>query len=161
MARLIAACFLLLCSLGAAAQEGVLSMESPYSVEETANRLEQAIRAEGMTLFDRIDHSAEAAKVNMELPPTQLFIFGNPQVGTELMECRQSVALELPMKMLVTEENGVVSVLYNDPHYVAERYEIEGCDRIVTKIANALNGLAEKAVETPVGAPGPAAPATP
>lgn len=158
MARLFAVITLLLWSVAAAAQEGVLSMESPYSVQETANRLEQAIRAAGMTLFGRIDHAAEAAKVNMELPPTQLFIFGNPQVGTELMECRQPVALELPLKMLVTEENGVVSVLYNDPHYLAERYEIEGCDRIVTKIANAMNSLAERAVETPVGTPQPNSP---
>jgi len=153
MDRIIAAILLLLWSAGAMAQEGLLSMESPYSVQETADRLEKAIQANGMKIFARIDHAAGAESVGMSLPPTQLFVFGNPEVGTQLMECKQSVALELPMKMLVTEENAVVTVVYDDMQYVADRYEIEGCDRIVTKIAGALNSLAEDAVEAPVEVP--------
>ena len=137
--------FLLFSSV-AVADNGLISMKSPYDVTATTDRLEESLAAKGMTVFARINHTEGALKVGKELRPTVLIIFGNPKVGTPLMQCAQSVAIELPQKSLILEdENGQVWLSYNDPIYLARRHDIENCDELINKISNALGNFARAA----------------
>lgn len=127
-------------SAGTAA--GLVIVQSAYSVDETANRLQSALQAGGLMVVARVDHAANAQRVGKALRPTQLLIFGNPQVGTELLQAVQTVGIDLPQKLLVWEdEAGQVHVAYNDPGYLAQRHGIVGEDQTLTMIAGALNRL--------------------
>jgi uncharacterized protein (DUF302 family) len=102
---------------------GVVSIPSNHSVDETVDRLKNILRSKEVTLFALIDHSGEATKVGMKMPPTKLLIFGNPKGGTPLMLTAPSVALDLPLKILVSEDaQGKVWLSYNSPEYLKERY---------------------------------------
>jgi uncharacterized protein (DUF302 family) len=128
------------------AHEGFISIESQHSVKVTADRLVQVLNAKGMTVFIRIDHAAGAQKVGKTLRPTELVIFGNPKVGTPLMLCSQSIAIDLPQKALIwQDEDGDVLYSYNDPKYLAKRHDAEGCDKVLEKVTNALANFAQKA----------------
>ena len=136
----------LLYSSLAIASDGLVSIKSPHTVSITADRLESALREKGMTIFARIDHAAGAEKAGMQLRPTELVIFGNPKVGTPLMQCTQSVAIDLPQKALIWEDaSGRVWFSYNDPRYLAERHDIKGCDESIDKISKALANFATMA----------------
>ncbi|MEM9511403.1 MAG: DUF302 domain-containing protein, partial [Cyanobacteria bacterium P01_E01_bin.48] len=87
----------------AVAAEGLVNVQSEFDVEETANRMESILEEKGLTLFNRIKHSEAAAGVRIELRDTELIIFGNPKVGSPLMQCQQSVAIDLPQKALIWE----------------------------------------------------------
>jgi uncharacterized protein (DUF302 family) len=127
---------------------GVVSVKSAHSVQETADRLESLLKEKGMTVFIRIDHAAGAEKAGMTLRPTELIIFGNPKVGTSLMQCQQSAALDLPQKALIWEnEAGDVWLTYNAPQYLAQRHRIESCDEVLKKIENALQNFANAATK--------------
>ena len=133
---------LLLASLAQAAT-GLVAIKSPHSVADTADRLEAALKAKGMTIFNRIDHAAGAASVGAELRPTQLVIFGNPKIGTPLMQCSQSIGIDLPQKALIWQDAaGQTWFGYNDPHYLAERHQLQGCQEVLDKVAGALNNFA-------------------
>jgi uncharacterized protein (DUF302 family) len=96
---------------------------SQHSVEETLSRLQDILVAKNITIFALVDHSGEAAKVGLAMPPTKLVIFGNPVSGTPLMLAAPSSAIDLPLKILIAEdERGKVMVSYNDPEYVASRH---------------------------------------
>ncbi len=98
------------------AADGLISIKSSHDVQRTADRLENTLRGKGMTVFIRINHAEGAQKVGKKLRPTELLIFGNPKVGTPLIQCSQSVAIELPQKALIWEdETGNVWLYYNDP----------------------------------------------
>ena len=139
----------ILCTLFASpafATEGMISIKSAHTVAVTADRLEKILVSKGMTVFKRIDHAAGAQKVGKTLRPTELVIFGNPKVGTPLMLCRQSVAIDLPQKALIwQDEAGQVWFSYNDPKYLAMRHNIQGCDKVLKKVAGALGNFAKKA----------------
>ena len=125
---------------------GLVSVKSLYDVKTTADRLENTLQQKGMTVFIRIDHAQAAQNIGRELRPTELIIFGNPKVGTPLMECRQSVAIDLPQKALIwQDEQGQVWLSYNDPNYLVERHGIAGCDEVVQKIEGALANFAKAA----------------
>ncbi len=131
----------------ARAGDGMITLESPHDVKTTADRLETALQEKGMTVFDRIDHAGGAEKAGLELAPTVLIIFGNPKVGTPLMHCGRSAAIDLPQKALIWEDDeGVVWLSYNDPQYLAERHGIDGCEEVLKKIAGALKNFAGAAV---------------
>jgi uncharacterized protein (DUF302 family) len=83
---------------------GVVTKPGRYSVEETVERVTQILTAKGITLFALVDHSGEAEKAGMQMPPTKLLIFGNPKAGTSLMLERPSVAIDLPLKLLVWQD---------------------------------------------------------
>ena len=83
------------------ADNGLISIKSAHDVKTTADRLENILKEKGMTVFTRINHSAGAEKVGQQLRPTELVIFGNPKVGTPLMQCNQSMAIDLPQKALI------------------------------------------------------------
>jgi len=128
------------------ADKGLISIKSPHDVKTTADRLETTLTEKGMTVFIRINHAEGAQKVGMQLRPTEILIFGNPKVGTPLMQCSQSVAIDLPQKALIWEdETGQVWLSYNDPRYLVKRHKIQGCDEAVTKIENALSSFAQAA----------------
>ncbi len=130
----------------APAAEGVVDVQSAFGVAETADRLETVLAQKGMTVFDRIRHSAAAGRVGIELRDTELVIFGNPRVGSRLMQCAQSVAIDLPQKALVWEDvGGRVWVSYNDPVYLSRRHGIETCGGVVPKIQRALAGIVKAA----------------
>jgi uncharacterized protein (DUF302 family) len=124
----------------------MIDTKSKYGVHETGDRLEKILTTKGMKIFNRISHSENAAKASMELRPTELFIFGDPKVGTLLMQCSQSVAIDLPLKMLVWEdEKGSVWLSYNDPNFLKERHNIQGCDDAIARISAMLEGIAKEA----------------
>lgn len=131
--------------LAALGADGLIQIESPYSVEETLDRFETIAQERGLTIFARIDHAAGAASVDKTLRPTEVLIFGNPQGGTPFMECAQTIGIDLPLKMLAWEDaEGQVWVGYNDPAYLAERHEVAECGA-VEPITNALSNLVDAA----------------
>ncbi|MEH6471382.1 MAG: DUF302 domain-containing protein [Halopseudomonas sp.] len=133
-------------SSAALAENGLISIQSAHDVKTTADRLESSLTSKGMTLFNRIDHAAAARKVDKTLRPTELVLFGNPKVGTPLMQCGQSVAIELPLKALIYEdESGQVWLAYNDPVYLARRHSITGCIEVIRKMSGALGNFAKQA----------------
>jgi uncharacterized protein (DUF302 family) len=132
----------------AVADSGLVNVKSTHSVKDTADRLEKALATKGMTVFSRIDHAAGAKKVGLALPPTELVIFGNPKVGTPLMQCSRSVAIDLPQKVLIWEnDQGQVWLTYNDPAYLATRHAITGCEAVLEKIGGALQNFAAAATK--------------
>jgi uncharacterized protein (DUF302 family) len=102
---------------------GIVSIPSNHSVDETVDKLKSILQSKQITLFALIDHSGEAAKVGLKMPPTKLLIFGNPKGGTPLMLAAPSTALDLPLKILVAEgAQGKVWLSYNSPDYLKERH---------------------------------------
>lgn len=130
----------------ALADNGLIRVKSPYSVKDTADRLEEILQVKGMTVFARINHAAGAQKVGKTLRPTVLIIFGNPKMGTLLMQCNQSVAIDLPQKILIwQDQKGQVWLAYNAPEYLAKRHDIRQCGDVLKKIKKALGNFAKAA----------------
>jgi uncharacterized protein (DUF302 family) len=103
--------------------DGIKSVRSAHSVDETVGRLKTILESKGVTLFALVDHSGEAEKAGMEMPPTKLLIFGNPAAGTPLMLAAPSVAIDLPLKILVAEDAaGQVTLSWNDPAWLQSRH---------------------------------------
>jgi uncharacterized protein (DUF302 family) len=132
----------------AMAADGVINVPSAFKVKETADRMETILKEKGMTIFNRIKHSEGAGKAGIELRQTELIIFGNPKVGSPLMQCQQSVAIDLPQKALIWEDDQAkVWISYNDPRYLEKRHDISGCDKVISKIEKALAGITKAAAE--------------
>jgi uncharacterized protein (DUF302 family) len=105
--------------------KGLIDIPSNHSVNETVTKLEGILQAKGITLFALVDHSGEAAKAGMKMRPTKLLIFGNPRAGTPVMLAAPSSAIDLPLKILVWEDNrGKVWVTYNSPTYLQTRHNL-------------------------------------
>ncbi|HLH35229.1 MAG TPA: DUF302 domain-containing protein [Alloacidobacterium sp.] len=124
---------------------GLITLPSRYSVEETLTRLEQLLQEKGIKLFAVIDHSGEAEKAGLKMPPTKVAIFGSPKAGTPLMVAVPSIAIDLPLKLLIAEDaNGNVSVSWNAPEYVAARHglpqELIANIAVIDKLAAAIAG---------------------
>jgi uncharacterized protein (DUF302 family) len=104
---------------------GIASKPSAHTVDETVAKLKGLLDAKGVTIFTIIDHSGEAAKVGMKMRPTKLVIFGNPKGGTPVMIAAPSIALDLPLKILVWEDaEGKVWCTYNEPEYLQARHHV-------------------------------------
>jgi len=126
-------------------KNGIVDIPSNHSVDETVERVKSILESKGVTLFAVIDHSGEAEKVGMKMPPTKLLIFGSPKAGTPLMLAAPSIAIDLPLKILVWEDSqGKVWLSYNSPEYLKERHDLP--DNLVQNIA-VVATLAEKAGE--------------
>jgi uncharacterized protein (DUF302 family) len=124
---------------------GLLQIGSKYSVDETVRRLESVLSERGVRVFALIDHSGEAAKVGLKMRPTKLVIFGNPKAGTPVMVAAPTVAIDLPLKALVWEdESAKVWVSYNSPEYLQQRHGLP--EDLVKNIAG-VGALVAKAVE--------------
>jgi uncharacterized protein (DUF302 family) len=105
-------------------QNGIVTIPSQHSVAETVDKLTSILAAKGVTLFAVVDHSGEAAKAGLAMPDTKLVIFGSPKAGTPLMLAAPSVAIDLPLKVLIAADDaGRVSISYNTPAYLQQRHD--------------------------------------
>lgn len=113
---------------------GIIHLSSPYSVPETLARLEATVKAKGLSILARIDHSGDAAKAGLTMKPTQLLIFGNAKAGTPLMIASPTIAIDLPLKALAWQDaDDKVWLSYNDPNYLKQRHSLP--DNLVQNIA--------------------------
>jgi uncharacterized protein (DUF302 family) len=104
---------------------GLIDIPSKHSVIEMTEKIKSILEGKGIRLFAVVDHSGEAAKAGMTMPPTKLFIFGNPNAGTPIMLASPSSAIDLPLKILIWEDSqGKSWVTYNSPHYLQKRHNI-------------------------------------
>jgi len=128
--------------------EGLTSIRSRFGPKETKDRLQAGIRAQGMTVFARIDHAAGAAEAGLTLPPTELIIFGNARGGTPLMQAAQTVGIDLPLKALVWEDaSGKTWLSYNEPGWIVQRHSVANSQQVVSKMAAALSAISRKATD--------------
>lgn len=135
-------------SLTALAENGIVVKESTRSVSETISLLEETLKSKGITIFARVDHAAGAAKVDLPLRPTELLIFGNPKLGTPLMQTNQTAGLDLPLKALAYEDaDGKVHLVYNDPAYLSTRHGLGEKAEVLGKISGALNNFTDIATK--------------
>ncbi|WP_187429588.1 hypothetical protein ROLI_025100 [Roseobacter fucihabitans] len=126
--------------------DDMIELTSPHSVTDTMDRLEQAVQGAGATVFARVDHAAGAAKIDAELRPTQLLIFGNPKIGTPAMQAAQTIGLDLPLRVLAYEnEAGETVVVYHAPAAIADVHGIDASAPFVQTMTGALNKLTTKA----------------
>jgi uncharacterized protein (DUF302 family) len=126
-------------------KNGIVDIPSNHSVDETVDRVKGILQAKGITLFAFVDHSGEAEKVGMKMRPTKLLIFGSPKAGTPLMLASPSIAIDLPLKILVWEDaEGKVWLSYNSSEYLAKRHSLP--TDLIENIA-VVAALAEKAGE--------------
>ena len=125
---------------------GLIRQQSPHAVDETVRRFRAAAEQAGMTIFAEVDHDRGAAAAGLELRPTRLVIFGNAKGGTPLMQAAQTAGIDLPLKLLVWEdEAGACWIAYNDPRWIADRHGV-GELPAVGAMAQGLAALASKAV---------------
>ncbi|HEV2281188.1 MAG TPA: DUF302 domain-containing protein [bacterium] len=125
---------------------GMVHLRSRHSAPDTLERLESSLRAHGLKIFGRIDHSGEAEKVGLTMRPTQVLIFGSPKAGTPLMAAAPTLAIDLPLKALVWEDAaGAVWLSYNTPEYLRERHDVP--EELIKNIARA-GSLLKQAAES-------------
>jgi uncharacterized protein (DUF302 family) len=123
---------------------GLVHLKSSGSVLETANRLQSIVLSRGLRVMARIDHAGDAAKVGLAMPPAELLIFGNPLSGTPLMIVSPTVAIDLPLKVLVWQDvDGQVWVSYNSLNYLQDRHRIP--ERVLGNIAGIVSICEEAA----------------
>ncbi len=127
--------------------DGLITCASSHGAKETADRLAAGVTAHGLTVLARIDHAAAAATVGLELRPTEVLIFGNPQAGTLLMQVAQTIGIDLPLKALVWQDAaGKIWLSYNDPKYLAKRHGADtGTDKLLETMSAGLAALAKEA----------------
>lgn len=124
---------------------GIEQISTQASVNEVEARLRKALESRGLTLFSVIDHTQNATGTGLELPPTRTVIFGNPKVGTPLMQCQGSAALDLPQKMVIRKDGNSTRIEWNAPAYLAERHGLGECELPLEKIATVLKEVAHQA----------------
>jgi uncharacterized protein (DUF302 family) len=128
---------------GAIPDNGLVSVASDHSVPETLDRLESLVRSKGLMVFARIDFGGDAARAGLQMPPTQMLIFGNPKAGTPLMLAAPSVAIDLPLKALARQDaSGRVWLTYNAPEYLKHRHALP--ETLLPNIAG-IKALVEQA----------------
>ena len=104
---------------------GVITIDGHQSVDRTVQKLQAILEAKGIKLFALIDHSGEAEKAGMHMPPTKLLVFGNPKAGTPPMIASPTIAIDLPLKLLVWEDaSGRTRISYNNPNYLQQRHAL-------------------------------------
>jgi uncharacterized protein (DUF302 family) len=135
---------ILLTASVALADSGLVSKRSAHSVHETLDRLERAAREAGIAIAARLDHAASAAKAGQSLRPTALLLFANPKLGTTLMQARQTIGIDLPLKALAWQDDkGQVWLTYNAPAFLAARHGL--ADEAVEPMKQALERLTDAA----------------
>lgn len=124
--------------------DGLVTVESDADVETSVERVKDAIEEnDDLGLMAEFDHRANADSVDRDLEPTTVLVFGNPELGTPLMQAGRTLAIDLPQKLLVMERaDGTVTVTYNDPTYLAERHGVEDQDDRLDTVSDALSSLA-------------------
>ena len=129
--------------------DGLITISSKLSSEETVTRLEAELQARSITLFARIDHAAGATAVGLSLRPTELLIFGNAKGGTPLMQAVQAIGIDLPLKALVWQDAaGITWLSYNDPSWLAQRHGLDDSTKTTIKtMSDVLKAIAGNATE--------------
>ncbi|NNC10746.1 DUF302 domain-containing protein [Planctomonas sp. JC2975] len=122
---------------------GPVVAEIPGSVADAARRLEQELAGKGIQLFATIDHAAGARAAGLELADEVVLVFGNPAVGTVLMQSEPAVGLDLPLRMLIWDDGGQTRVAYHDPRGLADTYGLSADTVVLDRLNGLLNGLAE------------------
>jgi len=135
-------------STAALAAEGLINKTSSHSVRVTMDRFEKIVKEKGFNVIARVNHAAAAIKSGSTLRPTELLIFGNPKLGTQLMQSTQTIGIDLPLKVLVWEdEKGVVTLSYNDPAWLKHRHGISDKDKVFAKMTGAMDKFSNGAVK--------------
>lgn len=141
---LLALCLLVV--TGSSYAQGIISKTSTHSVKDTLDKLETIVTAKGFKVVARVNHAKAAEMSGQTLNPTEVLIFGNPKVGTALMKSNQAIGLDLPIKVLVREnDEGVVTISYNDPAWMVSRYGITDRSDVVQKMTGALGNFTDAA----------------
>lgn len=136
-------------SRAARADDDLVIKTSTRSVKDTIDTLAAKLAEKGISIAARVDHAAGAKAAGLDLPPTELLIFGNPKLGTPLMQANRAIGLDLPMKVLAWEEaDGTVKVAYTAPAALAKRHAITDQDKIIAAMSKALDGLTAAASGT-------------
>jgi uncharacterized protein (DUF302 family) len=139
----------IICLAGAQAMaaDGLISVRSSHGPKETVRRLEAEVKAKGLTVFAHVDHAAGAVEVGLPLRATDLLIFGNAKGGTPLMQLHQTMGIDLPLKILVWQDQGGVTWLsYNDPGWLAQRHRLDkDAESSVNGLTGALRAIANAA----------------
>ena len=131
-----------------AADPGIKQVVSANDVNTTADKLETILKSKGITVFARVDHAAGAKKVGKTLRPTVLLVFGNPKLGTPLMQQKQLIGLDLPLKALIYEaEDGKTYISYNDPAYLSKRHGVAEPEKVFSKMSGALKNFTAAAAK--------------
>lgn len=144
--RLLTLLALLLFASLANADPALIKKSSPYSAKETMDRFEKIVRGKGMNVFARIDHKANAQKVEMDMAPAEVLIFGNPTIGTRIMKHDAAAGLDLPLRVLAyTDDDGKTWLLYHDPERLKSLYKVDKC-KAIEKVRGALDKLTNAAV---------------
>ena len=133
--------------VGTAMADNWIVKSSPHSVEKTVSQLTAAIEGAGAKVFGVVDHAAGASSVGAELAPSTLVIFGNPKIGTPIMQNNIRAGLDLPLRVLVFEEARETKIGYLDPAALKARYDIEGAGEVFAKVTGALNKLTDAAAK--------------
>ena len=130
-------------------ESNLIIKDSPYNVDTTYDKLKTIISNNpNLKILLELDHSKNAASADLELNTTKIIMFGNPKLGTPLMQASQTVSIDLPQKIIVySTDDAKTKVAYNDPLYLKERHNIIGKDEILNKISGALNMITDKAIE--------------
>lgn len=141
---------LLVASFASTSQnESLVRVQSTRDFRRTVSALDSALTATNLRIFSRVDHSENARGVGLELRPTTVITFGNPQVGTRLMQCEQTIGIDLPLRVLVWEDSArAVFVGYEPPARLAERHSLQGCRDVIDRIATVLATVTAAATET-------------
>jgi uncharacterized protein (DUF302 family) len=130
----------------ASPEDGLVETISNHDVSETTARAATAIESRGFKIVARVDHAAAATSAGLNLVPTQVLIFGNPKGGTPLMHCNPKVAIDLPLKLLVWEdEQGATRIAYNSTDWLNSRHSLENCAQVLQKMSGALSAVAAEA----------------
>jgi len=126
---------------------GLIQKESPHSPAKTLNKLETVLKEKGIRIFARINHQANAEAAGLTLRPTELLIFGNPRLGTPIINSNQTAGIDLPMKVLAwQDQEGQTWLTYNDPEYIAERHFISNLEDVVTSMREVMDKLTDMAI---------------
>jgi uncharacterized protein (DUF302 family) len=143
---LIALLMALALPLSASAAEDLMTKPSKYSVKETLDRLTAALKDKGIAPVARVDHAAAAKAAGLELKPTEVLLFGNPKLGTPLMQANRHIAIDLPMRVLAWEDDGgKVFIAYTRPEALKARYKIEGREEAWKAMTGALEAFTSAA----------------
>ncbi len=145
---LVLAISLLFFSPAAQAENLLVVKQSPYSVSKTLDRLTAVMQKKGLTIFARVDHAAGAKNAGLDMKPTQLLIFGNPKMGTPLMQAKRTIGIDLPLKALAWQDDaGKVWLGYTTPAALKARHGVSGRDKIFQKMTGALDNLTNFAIK--------------
>lgn len=142
-----AATFLVTSGMSAGAEDGWIIKASPASVEETADKLVAAVENAGAKVFARVDHAAGAKSIDAELADMTLVMFGNPKIGTPILQAAPRAGLDLPNRILIWDDNGQTRIGYLDPAELKARYKVEGADKAFETMAGALGKLTDAAAK--------------